>query len=739
VLPTRREAPKDHRGLFVASSLSRAVCWKVPADKLVEGEKEAVERWTSGHLPMSTRAKALVMKLVRNVFTVTNCSKYMAGIATTPVPLPPNTGCIDTTRREGGLATALRRQSMMLSTVRWNDGRVVLPPRDATNPWSLPDVAGYLRARSLAPTHLRLVLPQVRGHVLMTTRGHTVLLPRAERAVPRPDAGIDVAVPEGRYINDCILMSRQVPYPRIKPLALKERGGKIRVASIHDPHDAWLGQVLTNAWLPVLKRLGTTQAMLRGKEIKLRANRPGKEEHFLYSADLKAATDYVGHDLARFVWKLMCLCPQSPFWFLEAGTYVLGPKLVEGGGITSRGVHMGLGLSWIVLCLLNMAAAHGAGALRESYAICGDDLIGYWSKTVADKYEANLREMGLEPNLTKSFRGPRGVFCERIVEVDPRSPWIARSTSLLGLAEAGGAKAISGLSGDKVNAISQLRCRRGDRYLGRLVDHTLRTHKVFKLPEGSAAHYGGGGVGTIKPQQVLALLRMGCMPASEGTEPAIEVMMRSLRQNGMMHSKTKKGHAYVALSDLLVTVKKAVRSSRAYMSPVENVAKQPRTPQEHRQEARRLLRRVPARVTQKTIVSAIKTSQHLTSVARRRLLAKLRWYGFTTLHFRRAVENAVHPPERWVPYKEALRQAQFLSATGLGMDGRTPTAPRWDLNHRLTSPTLSDVDARAPPPPRVGEQAHPVSIRSRLYRKAEESVSRYGDGLRSVIARRTLR
>jgi hypothetical protein len=76
---------------------------------------------------------------------------------------------------------------------------------------------------------------------------------------------------------------------------------------------------------------------------------------------------------------------------------------------------MGLGPGWVVLNVLNAFAAYKAGASPFSFNICGDDLVGYWSKDIADKYETNLELLGLQANKQKSFRGRNGVFCERPV------------------------------------------------------------------------------------------------------------------------------------------------------------------------------------------------------------------------------------------------------------------------------------------------------------------------------------
>jgi hypothetical protein len=82
---------------------------------------------------------------------------------------------------------------------------------------------------------------------------------------------------------------------------------------------------------------------------------------------------------------------------------------------TSNGVHMGLGPSWILLCFINGYAAWDAGAPKESYAICGDDLIGAWPLYTKQKYGENLSACALVVNQSKSGYGIRGTFCEQLV------------------------------------------------------------------------------------------------------------------------------------------------------------------------------------------------------------------------------------------------------------------------------------------------------------------------------------
>jgi len=187
--------------------------------------------------------------------------------------------------------------------------------------------------------------------------------------------------------------------------------------------------------------------------------------------------------------------------------------------MTSRGIHMGEGISWPILCLINGWAAWHAGATKESYAICGDDLIGFWSRKTADRYETNLEAAGLVINKSKSFFSPRGVFCERIVEVCPDGS--ARSTQRLTMAEAGGQKHGWG-SGENWQQVLQAlegkvlhwRQTNDKDPLHNLTQDTIARIRPHKSASGPTS-IGGSGSGQARPELIVGFLqRNGRLPKS---------------------------------------------------------------------------------------------------------------------------------------------------------------------------------------------------------------------------------
>jgi len=82
---------------------------------------------------------------------------------------------------------------------------------------------------------------------------------------------------------------------------------------------------------------------------------------------------------------------------------------------------MGLGLSWVVLSLLNLYSASGNAqdCLQDhSFVICGDDLCASWPEERREQYKRRMESVGGELNLKKSYIGRRGVFCEKTSKLE---------------------------------------------------------------------------------------------------------------------------------------------------------------------------------------------------------------------------------------------------------------------------------------------------------------------------------
>jgi hypothetical protein len=206
----------------------------------------------------------------------------------------------------------------------------------------------------------------------------------------------------------------------VTPVALIERGGKIRVASSHPAYLAHYSRCLAKTTLPFLKATKVCRDKLYGEPIKL-SNRSRAAR--LYSADLSAASDWIDHKIGRATLEglLTGLGMSDPE--IQTALRCIEPYRIQADGhplngkLTSRGAHMGLGTTWTVLSLLNYFAGEQADTSGRSFRICGDDLIALWTPLQVGIYETVLKELGLVINKTKSFIGTRGVFCEKLVQI----------------------------------------------------------------------------------------------------------------------------------------------------------------------------------------------------------------------------------------------------------------------------------------------------------------------------------
>jgi hypothetical protein len=232
----------------------------------------------------------------------------------------------------------------------------------------------------------------------------------------------------------------------LEPVAITSLGGKVRVITKHPPIQVTLARHFMGTWVKILKQYGPAKAILSGLNPRLSihttdTNRPC----FFFSADLSKATDLIPHDVAmltafQFADRFFPGSDGNPDWItrnvkdlfdlktitfseenidrMKISDYLKNYLRAFNGVDTTTGIHMGLGPTWIVLSLLNIGCALRAGASLRSFAVCGDDLIGWWPTDIINRYKANIRECGLEINDDKSFISKTsGVFCEGLVEV----------------------------------------------------------------------------------------------------------------------------------------------------------------------------------------------------------------------------------------------------------------------------------------------------------------------------------
>jgi hypothetical protein len=377
---------------FLASTVARAVWWDVSEAKQSLSSEQAKERWTTIREVDTSVLKALE-HYIDKVLPLPTVEK-----GDEPYPLPSQSACYSTPQAKGGTAAALQERYTA---------------------WLCSDLEGLLCGD--------------RPFVRQTWAGVTVgTIPDDEivGAFERFDILADITEgkphlpPENLIRNWCLEGQCQM-----RPVTLVEAGGKIRTVTLHRAEDAQCARLLTGLWLKALRGMVVTRDVLKGKPVVLGRKSRGD---LLYSADLTAATDFMPHSLAQLIATKLCLRLGRPE-DIPIARKLLGPQQLPDGTTTTNGVHMGLGCSWPILCIANSFAAWHAGADRDSYRICGDDLIGYWSPQIADRYERILGQLGLEANKSKSFRGRRGVFCETLVTPRENGTAISSDVGKIGM------------------------------------------------------------------------------------------------------------------------------------------------------------------------------------------------------------------------------------------------------------------------------------------------------------------
>jgi hypothetical protein len=242
--------------------------------------------------------------------------------------------------------------------------------------------------------------------------------------------------------------------------------------------------------------------MLKGREVYLERT---DSKSLLFSADLSKATDYIPHSLALHFARRLSerLGREEDIPHLER---IFSPKLLPDRSLTRNGIHMGLGCSWTILSLINSFSAWYAGARKETYAICGDDLIGFWNNQVKDGYTDTLEKLGLVVNKDKSFFGKRGVFCERLVTVEAdMTSAIARDVGHLSHITA--AKAVSGRTSCTFAAADQLQSVKGKE--AGIARAAFQRLLPCKKGSGRIRHFGNGKSATLAT--VRSLLVQGAM------------------------------------------------------------------------------------------------------------------------------------------------------------------------------------------------------------------------------------
>jgi hypothetical protein len=346
----------------------------------------------------------------------------------------------------------------------------------------------------------------------------------------------------GEFITDSLNVSVQP----LLPTAIPELGDKIRLATIHSVKEVWPARRLTQLTLGTLKRnVWTHNAVTGGYDGDRDIHRMSADESArVYSADLSAATDHIPHHVAQAFANLLIKRrfsgSQQAKW-LGVVPRMFGPhdvltsrpkgSLAEaqiGAERTTRGIHMGLGPTWVILCLINIACALYATEHRKSFAVCGDDLIALWTPEEVARYEEAMEGLGLVINRSKAFFEQRGVFCELLVEREGTTA--LRLTDVGHIAEDSMALNKSGRSKHTLATMDGLAPEAARSKWSRALRETVqKTYRVSHLP--GPIRLGGNGRGLMNPRMILPALTEGKISLIRRTR--VETGMETAEQNAL--------------------------------------------------------------------------------------------------------------------------------------------------------------------------------------------------------------
>ena len=94
---------KEPGDLFAASTLKRALRWSVGKSRIAEAERQAEERWLTPSTPLSAELKKDIDRFFDGLR-----APALHWTSEPTYPIPSNHSCLEKTRREGGVAAALR-------------------------------------------------------------------------------------------------------------------------------------------------------------------------------------------------------------------------------------------------------------------------------------------------------------------------------------------------------------------------------------------------------------------------------------------------------------------------------------------------------------------------------------------------------------------------------------------------------------------------------------------------------
>jgi len=561
--------------LHWSTTVARAIDWKLSdqakATRAAQATQEAVNRWKRASTKEEDIWADLIVSLLEKHVKVSQLSTEEE--KNLPWPTPGNKACIERNRGEGGCAAQHQQIARDFVPVKAQQMLDSLHARNQANLWTMTQrtVPSIPLHYGGAPQAQRLIDQNPMNMMAMFENIH-----QTHMAVEEIQSSEELLTISPEHVALLTRNFHRGKLTDVRPLALEEIGGKTRLATLHPALEVWVARRLTQLTLPTLKGLCWTRDSLtgicHGQTELFRRTLPGQPELTtakLYSADLSAATDHIPFGVARKVmnWLTEKRLVNHHKWQTDIIPLLFGPHRVKDTDIiTKRGLFMGLGPSWVVLSLINVAAALYATQQRRSFAVCGDDLIGLWTGEEVARYEAAMEGLGLHLNRKKAFYGVRGVFCEQLATMDDRGR-LATIRDVGHLAEPGLSKVRSGRSRYQLAATQALSTERlTGKIANRLKQFTLDKFCFSSAP--GPVLLGGSGTGVAHPDMLMRALAKGKVATTfvpDGPEKKIlEECTTQLLSSSVLSHERNRGTSYITFEQARNTVMREVRLQRLF-------------------------------------------------------------------------------------------------------------------------------------------------------------------------------
>jgi len=538
---------KTRISLFIASTLSRAVLLPRPSTSEIENEvKVARERLTQEKKVIDKDTKDELDRFIKEMLDPIK-DKIIKNMDLCALPLPALAASINNPSRNGGASEVLSRYRKIVIRNKVNIERFVKMQAAFQRP-NLFD--GPVPKRGTGRNHDGLI------HKFGGPDKKKVMDILKAPPSPTPEPTIVEIFEE-------VLTDKAEHNNKIKLFPLITSEGKIRVPTMNSSEVVWAARTMQQCLLPIVKSIGFTRSILRNKRIHLRST---QRNTFLYSADFSKSTDEIGIDTSKFVLSsIVKHLGKKPKWWDKATELILKEFEIEGtDDVIKCGALMGLGPSWTILCILNAFATRHVSP--KSVSICGDDLIGLWTREEIAKYEEHIEDLGLVLNKSKSYISPSaGVFCEKLVERVNSN--YASSISMIRLSQAAGSRAIDKRKGTLiVDVLNNIHKERDvvTKPIAKLCKRTVRKFCIDKDLIPGPYRLGGQGFGRINEKTFFSFLMYGPVNLvyhqKAEKDPAYEKIRTALKHANRL-KVVKKNEPLLVAEDVKTSVKSIIETN----------------------------------------------------------------------------------------------------------------------------------------------------------------------------------